>query len=101
MPGGWTLSAASFLGMWAVMTAAMMLPSVALMLWRYREAIGVTGATRFGLLSMFAGGGRVARVVGGAAAGFGVLLIARAALTRTALRQSASTSLRSLFAQYS
>src|SRR6516164_7491915 len=50
MPGGWTMSmawmrmpgqtwtgaAASFLGMWVAMTVAMMLPSVAPMLWRYR-----------------------------------------------------------------
>ena len=54
MPGGWTLSmawmrmpgqtwpgfAASFLGMWVVMMVAMMLPSVAPMLWRYREGVG-------------------------------------------------------------
>ena len=50
MPGGWTMSmmwmrmpgltwpgtAASFLGMWVVMMVAMMLPSLAPMLWRYR-----------------------------------------------------------------
>lgn len=54
MPGGWTMSmtwmrmpgltwagsAASFLAMWVVMMAAMMLPSFAPTLWRYREAIG-------------------------------------------------------------
>jgi len=54
MPGGWTMSmawmrmpgqtwpgfAASFLGMWVVMMVAMMLPSLAPMLWRYREAVG-------------------------------------------------------------
>jgi predicted metal-binding membrane protein len=53
MPGGWTMSmtwmrmpgqtwlgaAASFLGMWVVMMAAMMLPSLFRMLWRYREAM--------------------------------------------------------------
>ena len=53
MPGGWTLSmawmwmptgtwfgsATSFLGMWIVMTVAMMLPSLVPMLWRYREAV--------------------------------------------------------------
>jgi predicted metal-binding membrane protein len=52
MPGGWTMSmawmrmpgqtlagaAASFLCMWVVMMVAMMLPSVAPVLWRYREA---------------------------------------------------------------
>ena len=54
MPGGWTMSmawmrmpgqtlpgfAASFLGMWVVMMVAMMLPSLSLVLWRYREAVG-------------------------------------------------------------
>jgi predicted metal-binding membrane protein len=54
MAGGWTMSmawmrmpgqtwadaTASFVGMWAVMMAAMMLPSLAPMLWRYRQSIG-------------------------------------------------------------
>ena len=41
MPGQtWPGFAASFLGMWAVMMVAMMLPSLSLVLWRYREAIG-------------------------------------------------------------
>ncbi len=58
MPGGWTMSmawmrmpgqtwpgaAASFLGMWLAMMAAMMLPSLVPMLWRYRQAVG--GAAR-------------------------------------------------------
>src|SRR6266446_4672853 len=53
MPGGWTMSmawmrmpeqtwlgsAASFLCMWIVMMVAMMLPSLAPMLWRYRQAV--------------------------------------------------------------
>ena len=57
MPGGWTMSmmwmrmpgqswlavAASFLGMWMVMMVAMMLPSLAPMLWRYRQAVAGTG----------------------------------------------------------
>jgi len=56
MPGGWTLSmawtpmcgqtwagaAAAFVGMWAVMMVAMMLPSVAPALWRYRVAAEAT-----------------------------------------------------------
>ena len=56
MPGGWTMSmtwmrmpgqtwlgaAASFLGMWVVMTAAMMLPSLVPMLTRYRQAVART-----------------------------------------------------------
>lgn len=54
MPGGWTMSmtwmrmpgqtwldaAASFLGMWVAMMAAMMLPSLLPVLWRYRSAVG-------------------------------------------------------------
>src|SRR5262249_43816649 len=66
MPGGWTMSmawmrmpgqtwpcaAASFLGMWVVMMVAMMLPSLVPMLRRYREAVGRTGETRLGRLSV-------------------------------------------------
>jgi predicted metal-binding membrane protein len=65
MPGGWTMSmawmrmpsqtwpgaAASFLGMWVVMMVAMMLPSLAPMLWHYRQAVGRTGETRLGRLT--------------------------------------------------
>ncbi|MET0657588.1 MAG: DUF2182 domain-containing protein [Steroidobacteraceae bacterium] len=68
MPGGWTMSmtwmrmpdqtwsnaAASFLGMWLVMMAAMMLPSLIPMLWRYRQAVVRTGAARLGLLTALA-----------------------------------------------
>ncbi len=71
MPGGWTMSmtwmrtpgetwpgaAASFLGVWVVMMVAMMLPSLVPMLWRYRQAVGRTGATRLGRLSVLAGVG--------------------------------------------
>ncbi|MEX3937822.1 DUF2182 domain-containing protein [Paraburkholderia phymatum] len=56
MPGGWSLSmtwvpmcgqkwprtAVSFVGMWLVMMIAMMLPSLAPVLWRYHEAVGLT-----------------------------------------------------------
>src|SRR3984893_3319284 len=69
MPGGWTMSmawmrmpeqtwpgaVASFLGMWVVMMAAMRLPSLAPMLWRYQQAIGRTGETRLGLLTTIVG----------------------------------------------
>jgi predicted metal-binding membrane protein len=69
MPGGWTMSmawmrmpgqpwldaAASFLGMWIVMMAAMMMPSLVPMLWRYREAVGRSGATRLGGLTALVG----------------------------------------------
>jgi predicted metal-binding membrane protein len=71
MPGGWTMSmawmrmpgqtwpgaAASFLGMWVVMMVAMMLPSLVPMLWRYRQAVGSTGATRLGGLTALVGVG--------------------------------------------
>ncbi len=71
MPGGWTMSmawmrmpgqtwpgaAASFLGMWVVMMAAMMLPSLVPMLWRYRQAVGRTGETRLGWLTALVGVG--------------------------------------------
>lgn len=57
MPGGWSMSmawmrmpgqswagaTASFLAMWIVMMAAMMLPSLTPMLWRYRQSLGTTG----------------------------------------------------------
>ena len=60
MPGGWTMSmawmrmpgqgvvaaAAGFLGMWLLMMAAMMLPSLVSMLYRYRLALRRYGAQR-------------------------------------------------------
>jgi predicted metal-binding membrane protein len=69
MPGGWTMSmawmrmpgrtwpgaAALFLGMWVLMTAAMMLPSLVPMLWRYREAVGTAGEARLGRLTALVG----------------------------------------------
>jgi predicted metal-binding membrane protein len=65
MPGGWTMSmawmrmpgqtwgvvAASFVGMWAVMMMAMMMPSLIPMLRRYREAVAGKGPTRLGGLT--------------------------------------------------
>lgn len=68
MPGGWTMSmtwmrmpgqtwieaAASFLGMWVVMMAAMMLPSLVPMLSRFRKAAGWTRESRLGLLTSIA-----------------------------------------------
>jgi len=65
MPGGWTMSmawmrmpgqtwagaAASFLGMWSTMMVAMMLPSLAPMLSRYREAITAMAEKRLGRLT--------------------------------------------------
>jgi len=71
MPGGWTMSmawmrmpgqtwpgaVASFLGMWIAMMAAMMLPSLVPMLWRYRQAVDRTGETRLGRLTALVGVG--------------------------------------------
>lgn len=71
MPGGWTMSmvwmrmpgqtwlraGASFIGMWAVMMVAMMMPSLVPMLQRYREAVGRTGETRLGRLTAIVGVG--------------------------------------------
>src|SRR5436190_23233957 len=71
MPGGWTMSmawmrmpgqtwpgaAALFLGMWTVMMAAMMLPSLVPMLWRYRHAVGQIGEARLGRLTALVGVG--------------------------------------------
>jgi predicted metal-binding membrane protein len=71
MPGGWTMSmawmlmpgqtwasaAASFLGMWVVMMAAMMMPCLVPMLWRYRQAVARAGETRLALLTALVGVG--------------------------------------------
>ena len=78
MPGGWTMSmawtrmpgqtwsgaAASFLGMWVVMMVAMMLPSLAPMLWRYRQAVGRTGGWASGSADRAGGRGVLLRVDG-------------------------------------
>jgi predicted metal-binding membrane protein len=90
MPGGWTMSmawmrmpgqtwsgaAVSFLGMWVVMMAAMMLPSLVPMLCRYRQAVGRTDGTRLDPLTAFVGVGYffVWTVVGMAAFPVGVAL---------------------------
>ena len=58
MPGQtWLGAAASFLGMWVVMTAAMMLPSLVPMLTRYRQAVARTDETRLGRLTVLVGAG--------------------------------------------
>jgi predicted metal-binding membrane protein len=73
MPGGWAMSmmwmrmpgqswpgaAATFLGMWAVMMVAMMLPSLAPMLRRCRRALGEAGSggARLGWLTAVVGAG--------------------------------------------
>jgi predicted metal-binding membrane protein len=71
MPGRWTMSpawtrmcgqtwpgaATSFIGMWAVMMVAMMLPSLVPMLRRYREVVQGTGERRLGRLTALVGAG--------------------------------------------
>jgi predicted metal-binding membrane protein len=54
MPGQTRLAAASFLGMWVVMMAAMMTPSLIPMLRRYRKAVAGAGGTRLGWLTALA-----------------------------------------------
>jgi predicted metal-binding membrane protein len=75
---GWPGAAASFLGMWVVMMVAMMLPSLAPMLWRYREAVGRQGETHLGRLTALVGVGYflVWTVIGMAAFPLGVALAA-------------------------
>jgi predicted metal-binding membrane protein len=53
----WIGAAVSFLGMWTVMMAAMMLPSLVPMLWRYRQAVGRAGEAGLALLTTLVGGG--------------------------------------------
>ncbi len=48
---------ASFVAMWLVMMVAMMLPSLAPMLRRYRQAVARTGETRAGQLTALVGAG--------------------------------------------
>jgi predicted metal-binding membrane protein len=92
MPGDWTMSmawmrmpgqtwpgvTASFLGMWVAMMVAMMLPSLVPMLRRYREAVGRTGETHLGRLTVLVGVGYffVWTVFGMAAFPLGIALAA-------------------------
>ena len=92
MPGGWTMSmawmrmpgqtwpgaAAAFVGMWVVMTVAMMLPSLLPMLWRYRWAVDGIRQTRVGRLTALVGVGYFAvwTVLGAVAFPVGVALAA-------------------------
>ena len=60
MPGQtWLAAAASFVGMWIAMMAAMMLPSVLPALWRYRQAVTRTDASRPDGFTVIAGVGYV------------------------------------------
>lgn len=53
--GSWPAAAGAFLGMWALMTVAMMLPSLTPALWRLRESAAAAGAARPGLFAVLAG----------------------------------------------
>jgi predicted metal-binding membrane protein len=69
MPGGWSMSmswsrmcgqtwprgAAAFIGMWIVMMTAMMLPSLAPVLWRYHESVGRLDHARAGRMTACVG----------------------------------------------
>jgi len=56
MPGQtWLGAAAAFIGMWVVMTVAMMLPSLVPMLWRYRRGVRATTKSRLGWLTAVVG----------------------------------------------
>jgi len=82
MPGGWTMSmawmrmpgetwagaAVSFLGMWVVMMAAMMLPSLTPLIGRYRQPAGRTALAGLGYFSVWALIGLAVFPVGVAAA---------------------------------
>ncbi|HEX7935394.1 MAG TPA: DUF2182 domain-containing protein [Paraburkholderia sp.] len=99
MPGGWTLSmiwmplcgqtwarvTASFVGMWTVMMVAMMLPSLAPVLWRYREALGSAGQGRAMSFTLLAGVGYFAVWTAWGAAVF----VAGAALAALEMRMPA------------
>jgi predicted metal-binding membrane protein len=77
MPGQtWSGAGVSFLGMWAVMMVAMMLPSLVPMLRRYRHAVAKTGETRLGWLTALVGMGYffVWTMIGMAAFPLGVAL---------------------------
>lgn len=53
MPGQtWTAAGATFLGMWTLMTAAMMLPSLVPMLVRYRRDVVGASIARVGILTV-------------------------------------------------
>ncbi len=92
MPGGWVMSmtwmpicgrswpvaAASFLGMWTVMMAAMMLPALVPMLQRYRRALARVGEVRLACMTLLAALGYflIWTAVGMAAFPMGVALAA-------------------------
>jgi predicted metal-binding membrane protein len=103
MPGGWTMSmawmrmsgqswpaaAAMFMGMWLVMMAAMMLPSLVSMLARYRRAMRERGASGLTAATALVGAGyfSIWAVFGAAVYPLGVVL-AGAEMRSAALAQA-------------
>ncbi len=86
MPGQtWPTAAAAFLGMWMVMMAAMMLPTLVPMLLGYRRALRRQGVTRLGGPTVLAGAGyfSVWAVLGVVVYGPGALLAAAEAQSMT------------------
>jgi predicted metal-binding membrane protein len=82
--GSWPAAAGAFLGMWATMMTAMMLPSLAPALWQLRESAAAAGGTRPGLFAATAGLGYLSIW-----AAFGlVVFIGGATLLEAALRWS-------------
>jgi predicted metal-binding membrane protein len=80
-------SGATWLGMWLVMTPAMMLPSLAPALWHYRETAARSGVPRPGRLTVVVGAGHLAVWT---VAGIGVLLASGA--MRLAQRETPATA---------
>src|SRR5262249_30375715 len=79
MPGqGWLGAALGSLGMWVLMMAAMMLPSLVSMLSRYRRSLRRSGARRTGVATALAGAGYFAvwTAFGAAVYPLGLLLAA-------------------------
>jgi predicted metal-binding membrane protein len=104
MPGGWGMSmmwmrmpgqswlgtAVTFLGMWLVMMAAMMLPSLTPVLWRYRASVRATDGVRLAWLTAVVAAGYfciwalLGLLVFLAGAGFTALEMQSTALAQTA-----------------
>jgi predicted metal-binding membrane protein len=74
----WMGAAASFLGMWTVMMAAMMLPSLIPRLWRYRQDLAGAGGPASVLLTVVVAGGYflVWTLIGAAIYSFGAATMA-------------------------
>jgi len=53
----WLAASLSFIGTWTLMMAAMMLPSLVPMLWRYRQSVGRAGGLPPALLTALMAGG--------------------------------------------